>query len=171
MRPLHDGCKKHDGESVKGALVSSGYCAVLALDAKIAFNSTNWNRIKEKLVDVGVPRYLASVVKNYHSVRTLRDGTDVGPKECIITPQGPQGSVVSPVIWNVMYSDVHPVNCADNLAMVDYQKYTCQAAGPTAAYAKMLQNIGAANTVGDCFEPKWCDTFCFTIYQLMALGI
>ncbi|CAD7076711.1 unnamed protein product [Hermetia illucens] len=74
----------------KGVLISGGCCAVVALDAKNAFNSANWNRIKRALADIGVPGYLANLVENYLSERTLWYGTDEGPKEYIVTAGVPQ---------------------------------------------------------------------------------
>lgn len=38
---------------------------MLALDAKNAFNSANWGRIKGALANITISGYLASLVENY----------------------------------------------------------------------------------------------------------
>lgn len=51
----------------KDALGSVESCAVLTLDIKKTFNSTNLNRIKGSTTNIGSPTYFADLVESYLS--------------------------------------------------------------------------------------------------------
>lgn len=50
-----------------------------------------------------IPRYLRSMVAENFTDRDVRYDTESGPKVCQITIGITQGSVLSPLLWKVMY--------------------------------------------------------------------
>ena len=50
--------------AIHGRGSTSKYCIVVTLDVRNAFNSANWNLIRESLAKIGVPAYLAAIYKN-----------------------------------------------------------------------------------------------------------
>ena len=96
--------------------------ALVTLDIRNAFNTASWTDIITGLYKKQVPEYLINIVKSYLSERYLRVGTTT----LEITAGVPQGSVLGPLLWNVLYDEILAVKypntdavCfADDLALV-----------------------------------------------------
>lgn len=108
------------------------YCLVATLDIRNAFNSANWDCIMQALQEKNVPEYLRRIVASYFTDRVLKYDTKNGPKEYDITGGVPQGSVLGPLLWNIMYdgllrvalpTEVKLVAYADDVAVVIVAKH------------------------------------------------
>lgn len=97
---------------------------VILLDVKNAFNSAPWRRILAKLKEVDVEPYLRRIIGSYLSDRKVVAQDTEGRQEIMITSGVPQGSILGPELWNVLYSGVLdldlPEGCEGNAYADDY---------------------------------------------------
>jgi len=118
-----------EGERWKGG--KKRYCLVTTLDVRNAFNSASWPSIMNALHHLRISEYIVSIVSSYFRDRVLLYDTSCGRLQHRISGGVPQGSVLGPTLWNVMYDAVlrlptppgtRIVGFADDIAIVAVAK-------------------------------------------------
>ena len=97
-----------------------GFCAVILLVVRNAFNSIKWERIMKALEKRETPEYPLRMVDTYLSDRKLEYGADQGKKEYAVTAGVPQGSVHGPFLWNVTYHDFLKIGLPERATLVGF---------------------------------------------------
>ena len=98
---------------------SGGFCAVITLDVKNAFNSVSWENIFLALRK-RIPEYLLRVASSYLEDRVVLAETDEGTIEVNISAGVAQGSVKGPTMWNIMYDDLLRLKLPKGVTLVGY---------------------------------------------------
>lgn len=93
-----------DGDRWLGG--SKEYCAIITLDVKNAFNTARWPNILGAMRTMGIPEYLRISISSYFRDRILWYDTEAGPKRHYVSAGVPQGSVLGPILWNIMYNGI-----------------------------------------------------------------
>lgn len=102
MEEVKKFAKNAKGKSRKSRML----CAMVTLDVKNAFNSASWEEILKALEKKKVPGYLRNMIASYLSQRkVLLEGEDE-VRELEMTCGVPQGSVLGPLLWLVMYDSL-----------------------------------------------------------------
>lgn len=122
------------------------YCIAVYLDLQSAFDSIWHDGLLYKLYSIGTPRYLLKWLHNYFVDRKIkvRLGTVHSSEEFLMTGV-PQGAVLSPILFNVMLSDlpaldgVKIISYADDVTLVSSARSLSDAKTSMQEYLNLLQ--------------------------------
>ena len=79
-----------------------GFCALISIDIRNAFNTARWNSCIEAMVRKKVPDYLLRMIDDYLSDRWVIYESDKWSLKEEMTCSAPQGSRVGPLVCNVI---------------------------------------------------------------------
>ena len=79
------------------------YFAFITLNLKNDINSANWSQIFNAMTEMEIPEYIRGMIASYFSDRILYE-TAAERKTYKIRGRVPQGSVLGPDLWNIIYN-------------------------------------------------------------------
>ena len=92
--------------AMRGPRRTRGFCALVTLDVKNAFNTIPWGVIARSLTGKGIGVKIQRLLVNYLGERLLLVDTPEGERRIDVRCGVAQGSVLGPTLWNLAYDGV-----------------------------------------------------------------
>ena len=107
-------------QKVSNAMSMKGFCAIVSLDIKKAFDSAWWDGILQALKIKGCPNQLWILIKDFFRKRIST--FLYGNKPCSAFPSMgiPQGSILSPLLWNIYFNEVLTLRFPSSITVQAY---------------------------------------------------
>lgn len=93
---------------------------IVSLDVRNAFNSASWSSTAAALQAKGVATELQRILASWFDGRQLVYDTDGGPVTRSLSAGVPQGSILGPTLWNIMYDGVLDLELPEGVEIVGY---------------------------------------------------
>lgn len=93
------------------------FCALVTIDIRNAFNSAPWRKIDAEVGNMGISNCLRNIVRAYLSQRHIVDSVGNNYE---MTAGVPQGSVLGPHLWNILYDSVLRIEAEDGVKLLAY---------------------------------------------------
>lgn len=100
----------------EGTWRTSKYVALILIDTENAFNSAKWEIIEGKVMEGKYECNLKKIIKDYLSNRYISTETESFRMTCGV----PQGSVLGPTLWNIMFNPIIKKDLGENCKVVAY---------------------------------------------------
>ena len=92
-------------------------CALITFDIANAFNSASWHKILKALRERDVDAYLINIISSYLYERDFVDTEGYTySMECGV----PQGSVLGPLLWNILYDGILHLKVPEGAELIAY---------------------------------------------------
>lgn len=101
-----------------GGIYDRELCVLVTLDIANAFNSASWDAIDKALLEKEVPAYLVRILRSYLRDRELIYGEDETTLQ--LTSGVPQGSVLGPLLWRIMYDALLRKEMPEGISLVGF---------------------------------------------------
>lgn len=88
------------------ALQNNENVIVISLDITNAFGNIKFERVRQRFIELGIPKEIRELIFNILENRTIIYELENGNIELKLSKGAPQGSPLSPFLWNVIVSEL-----------------------------------------------------------------